>query len=145
METMKKLIIMIVLIVATCMVVNAQKLGLSKVPAAVKAAFAKQYPGVTTKWEKEDGQYEASFKQNGNSVSATYQANGSFIESEIDINVAELPASVLSYVKDHYKGKTIKEGAKITKADGTVNYEAEVNGKDVIFDAKGNFLKEMKD
>ena len=43
------------------------------------------------------------------------------------------------------KGKNIKEGAKITKADGTVNYEAEVNGTDVIFDASGKFIKEAKD
>lgn len=136
---------MMVLIVTSFTVVNAQKLDAAKVPIVVKAAFAKQYPGITTKWEKEDGQYEASFKQHGNSSSTTYKANGTFIESEIDIKVTELPASVLSYIKEHYKGKTIKEAAKITKADGTVNYEAEVNGKDVIFDAKGNFLKEMRD
>jgi hypothetical protein len=35
--------------------------------------------------------------------------------------------------------------AKITKADGTVNYEAEVDGKDVIFNSIGKFLKEAKD
>ena len=59
--------------------------------------------------------------------------------------MAELPEAVLSYVKEHYKGKVIKEGAKITKADGTVNYEAEVSGKDVIFDSNGKFIKEAKD
>lgn len=48
-------------------------------------------------------------------------------------------------IKECYKGKTIKEGAKITTADGTVNYEAEVDGKDVIFDTNGKFLKEVKD
>lgn len=123
----------------------AQKLDASKVPAAVKAAFAKQFPGATPKWEKEDGKYEAGFKQNGNTMSALFEANGTMTESEMDIKVTDLPAAVLSYVKDHYKGKSIKEGAKITKADGTVNYEAEVDGKDVIFDATGKFLKEVKD
>jgi len=124
---------------------SAQKLDASKVPAPVKATFAKQYPGVTPKWEMEDGKYEASFKKGTDAVSAMYEANGTFTESEVDIKVAALPAAVLAYVKEHYKGKTIKEGAKITKADGTVNYEAEVNGKDVIFDMNGKFLKEMKD
>jgi hypothetical protein len=123
----------------------AQKLDASKVPVAVKAAFAKQYPGITAKWEKEDGLFEASFKQNGSSISAMYETNGTLKETETDIKVNELPAAVLAYVKEHYKGKTIKEGAKITKANGTVNYEAEVNGKDVIFDVNGNFLKEVKD
>ena len=61
------------------------------------------------------------------------------------MKVTELPANVLSYVKEHYKGKTIKEASKITKATGIVNYEAEVSGMDVIFDASGKFIKEMKD
>jgi len=125
--------------------VNAQKLGAAKVPAAVKTAFAKAYPGTTAKWEKEDGKFEANFKQSGNAISVLYEANGTMTESEIDIKVSELPAAILSYLKTHYKGKAIKEAAKITKADGTINYEAEVNGKDVIFDANENFLKEVKD
>lgn len=142
---MKKLMMMSALVAAIGFSACGQKLDASKVPAAVKAAFAKQYPGITTKWEKEDGKFEAGFKQNGNTMSALFEANGTMTESEMDIKVSDLPATVLAYVKDHYKGKTIKEGAKITKADGTVNYEAEVDGKDVIFDSNGKFLKEVKD
>lgn len=123
---------------------SAQKIDASKVPGAVKDAFTKYYPGVTAKWEKEAGKYEAAFKQNGNIMSALFKANGSMTESEMDIKVADLPANVLAYVKEHYKGKHIKEGAKITHADGIVNYEAEVNGKDVMFDVNGKFLKELK-
>lgn len=66
-------------------------------------------------------------------------------ESEMDIKVTDLPVTVLAYVKERYKGKTIKVGAKITTADSTVNYEAEVDGKDVIFYTNGKFLKEVKD
>ena len=142
---MKKLIMMLTLIASIAFSACAQKLDASKVPAAVKAAFTKQYPGVVAKWEKEDGKYEANFKQNSNTMSAMFAPNGTFTESEMDIKVADLPANVLAYVKEHYKGKTIKEGAKITKGDGSVNYEAEVAGKDVIFDANGKFLREAKD
>ena len=67
-------------------------------------------------------------------MSALFTADGTMTESEVDIAVSALPASVLNYVKTHYKGAAIKEGAKITKADGTVNYEAEVNKMDVLFD-----------
>ncbi len=123
---------------------SAQKIDASRVPAAVKTAFSKQYPGVTVKWIKEDGKYEAEFKKNGNAMSALFEANGTMEESEMDIKVADLPAAVLAYVKEHYAGKKIKEGAKITKADGSVIYEAEVDGKDVLFDASGKFLKEVK-
>jgi len=142
---MKKLIMMSALAACISFTAGAQKLEASKVPAAVKTSFAKQYPGVTAKWEKEDGRYEANFTQSGKTMSVLIDEKGMIAETEMDIKVAELPNSALTYVKEHYKGKTIKEGAKITKADGTVNYEAEVDGKDVIFDANGKFLKEAKD
>jgi hypothetical protein len=143
-RTMKKLIIMVALVAAFGFSSSAQKIDAAKVPAAVKAAFAKQFAGTVARWEKEDGKYEAGFKQNGTTMSALFEPNGTMTESEMDIKVTDLPPTVLAYVKEHYSGKKIKEGAKITKADGTVNYEAEVDGKDVIFDANGKFLKEMK-
>ncbi len=122
----------------------AQKMNAAKVPPAVKASFAKQYPGVTNTWEKEGGKYEAGFKKDGNTMSALFEANGTMTESEVDIKVSALPVKVLTYVKENYKGKTIKEGAIITKADGTLTYEAEVNGQDLIFDKNGIFLKKVK-
>ncbi len=142
---MKKIVIMTAFIAAIGLSACAQKIDASKVPAPVKAALAKEYPGIAAKWEKENGKFEAGFKHNGSIMSILYEANGAMVESEVDIKVSDLPASVLAYVKEHYKGKSIKEGAKITKADGTVNYEAEVAGKDVIFDANGKFLKEEKE
>jgi len=142
---MKKIKMIAALVVLITTSAYAQKLNASKVPAVVKTAFTKQYPGTVAKWELEDGKYEASFKQNGSSMSVIYEANGTMTESEIGIKVSELPATAVAYVKEHYKGKTIQEGAKITKADGTINYEAELKGKDIVFDANGKFLKEVKD
>ena len=123
----------------------AQKLDVSKVPAAVKASFEKKYPGVAARWEKEDGRYEVDFKQNGTGMSALIEANGTIVETEMDIKETDLPVAALSYVKAHYTGKKITDAARITKADGTVNYEAEVGDIDVLFDSNGNFLKEEKD
>lgn len=142
---MKKSFLSILSITVIMLTANAQKIDASKVPTAVKDAYEKKFPGIVAKWEIEDGKFEAGFKQNGNTMSALFEANGTMTESEIDIKVSDLPAKVLAYVKEHYNGKSIKEGAKITKANGTVNYEAEVDGKDVIFDVSGNFLKEVKD
>jgi uncharacterized membrane protein YkoI len=123
---------------------NAQKIDISKVPAAVKTTFEKKYPGTVAKWELEDGKYEASFKQAKNEMSATFETNGTLAESEQEIKASDLPATVSTYMKKHYK-KSIKEAAKITLPNGAVNYEAHVGGMDVIFDAKGNFIKEIKD
>ncbi len=142
---MKKIMMMALIASAVCLTANAQKINDSKVPQSVKNSFAKNYPGTTATWEKEGAKFEAGFKQKGNTMSALFEANGTMTESEMDMAVNQLPAKVLSYVKAHYPGKTVKEGAKITKADGTVTYEAEVNGKDVIFDASGNYMKVVKE
>jgi hypothetical protein len=126
--------------------VQAQKIAASKVPAAVKEAFKKQYPDVkSVTWEIENGNYEASWKKNGKAMSAIYDSNGNLQESEVDIKVNELPAGVTSYIKTHYKGAPIKEASKITKTNGEVNYEAMVNHTDVIFDSNGKYLKELKE
>ena len=142
---MKKLSILTVVAISLAFVACGQKIDASKVPANVKASFAKSYPGITAIWEKENGKYEVNFKKDGNTMSVLIETNGNIVETETDIKTTELPAAVLAYVKQHYPGKNIKEAAKLVKADGSVNYEAEVNGKDVIFDANGKFIKEAKD
>ncbi len=142
---MKKIFIPAVFLVFLSSAVFAQKLKASKVPAVVKASFAKEYPGTVAKWEKENGKYEVSFTKHGNRMSLTIEPNGSITETEMNIKVIELPADVMAYVKKHYPGMNIKEAAKITKADRTINYETEVNGKDLVFDANGKFIRETKD
>ncbi len=138
---MKKFILAASLCVSVAVI--AQK---SESTPQAKAAFAKAYPGVTNaKWEKEDGNYEVTFDQKGNKVSVIYNAKGILQESEIEIKATELPAAVTTYMKEHYKGVVVKSGAKITKTDGSINYEAAIKGKDVLFDANGKFIKEAKD
>ena len=123
----------------------AQKMDASTVPSAVKTSFAKDFPGTSPKWEKEAPNYEANFKMDGKSMSALYNGNGSRQESETDIKIADLPASVKDYIAQNYKGEKIKEAAIITKANGEVNYEAEVKGMDVLFTKEGKFIKTAKD
>lgn len=123
----------------------AQKIAAAQVPAVVKTSFSKDFPGITTKWEKEKANYEASFKQNGNMMSALYDASGNKIESEMDIKISILPAAITTYITQHYKGEKIKEAAIITKANGEVNYEAEVKGMDLLFTKEGKFIKSVKD
>ena len=141
---MKKIVTFSAYIIAIIFAASAQKIAAGKVPTSVKTSFTKQFPGVATKWEKENGKYEASFKKDGNTMSALFEKNGTMTESETDIKVSALPAAVLAYVKANYKSETIKGAAKITKSDGTIMYEAEVDGKDVIFDSNGKFVKVMK-
>lgn len=142
---MKKVSFILTLFAGLFITAQAQKLPASKVPTPVKAGFAKQFPGLSPTWEKENGKYEANFKDKGKSMSALFDPKGAMTESEIAIKVEELPAPVLAYIQQHYKSAAIKEAARITKADGSINYEAEVNKMDVLFDVNGKFIKESKD
>src|SRR6185369_2705674 len=122
-----------------------QKLKESQVPAAAKAGFQKQYPNIKGDWEKEGKNYEVNFKQDGKTMSSVIDKNGTIIETETDMAIKDLPQSAQNYLKEHYKDAKIKEASKIVKANGEVNYEALINGKDVMFDVNGNFIKAAKE
>jgi hypothetical protein len=121
----------------------AQKVKGTDVPETVKSALIKKYPEATkVTWEKEKSNFEANWGgKSGEDMSVQYTPAGSFIEQVAAISPSELPAGVAAYVKQHYKGVKITEAGKVTDAKGTTRYEAEVKGKDLLFDEKGNFLK----
>lgn len=114
-------------------------------PVAVKNAFTQHFPGITVKkWDKEDGKYEANFTKDGKTMSALFDANGTLEETETDIPISQLPAAVVAYVQSNYKGATIKEAALIVRGTAKL-YEAEVKGKDLLFNEQGTFVKEESD
>lgn len=121
----------------------AQRLRSADVPAAVKTALATKYPAATAvTWEKEKGNYEANWggrSKEDNSV--VFTPEGGFVEQVVAIPVSSLPPAVATYVKEHYAGARITEAGKVTDASGQTRYEAEVKGKDLVFDAGGKFLK----
>jgi hypothetical protein len=144
---MKKMIVVLVAGAAVAFTVNAQKLKPAQVPAAVKSAFEKKYAGAKeVKWEKEGAtDYEVNFELNKQEMSAVFTPSGAFEESEVEVKANQIPAAATGYLASHYKGKKVKEYAKITKANGEVNYEAEVSGVgDVLFDSNGKFIKAIK-
>ena len=139
---MKKSLIIVALGVSTS-IAYAQKIKSTEVPAPVTTAFAKQYTKATdVKWDKESENFEASFDLNKTDHSVLYNAQGKVLETEIEIEVKQLPTGVLEYVKSNYKGESVEEATKITDSNGVVTYEAEVDDKDLVFDSNGKFLKE---
>ena len=87
---------------------------------------------------------QASFNLNKTDNSVLMDAQGNIIETEVEIELTQLPKGVLEYVKTHYARKQPKEAAKITDAKGLVTYEVEIKGMDLIFDSNGKFIKELK-
>ena len=117
--------------------------GKITVPAKVKAALIKKYPGATkVTWEKEKGNFEANWGgKSGEDHSVQYTPKAVFVEIVDAIPVSELPKAVSEYVALHYPKSKITEAGKVTDAKGKQTYEAEVKGKDLIFDLDGKFLK----
>ena len=117
-----------------------------RVPAAARTALMNKYPTANkVTWEKENGNFEANWGgKDGEANSVLFTPAGEFLEIVESIPVNELPPSSLQYLKTHYKSAKIKEAGKVTDKHGKITYEAEVNRKDVIFDQKGNFVKEEK-
>lgn len=120
-------------------IASAQK---TNTPEAVKVAFSKLYPAVKeVKWDKEKSNYEAGFTENGQVRSVLFDASGAVLETEIQIAEEALPAAARKYLAEHYKGSRIREAARITDRKGKISYEAEVNGKDILFDAEGQLIR----
>ncbi|MCW3121216.1 MAG: hypothetical protein JWQ38_708, partial [Flavipsychrobacter sp.] len=131
-----------------CFMVTNQSMaqGKVKVPDAAKKSFSAKYPGATkVKWEKEDADYEVNFSENGIKMSVVFDGQGKLVETENEVSVSSLPAKTMDYVKEHYKNSKVKGAAKITKANGEVFYEAEINKTALIFDANGKYVKTAKD
>ncbi len=140
---MKKIIFNILILVATATISEAQNLKNSAVPPVVKSALIKKYPGaVKATWEKEKGSFEANWGgKSGEDMSVQFTPTGVFLEQVAAISQDKLPVGVSAYVKQHYSGAKIIEAGKVTDAKGIITYEAEVKGKELVFDEKGNFLK----
>ncbi len=125
-------------------IADAQDLKEKDVPTTVRTAFAKKYPDAKkVSWEKEKGNYEVNWGgKSGEDSSVTFTPSANFVEIVVAIPVSQLPANVSLYVKGHYKGAKISEAGKVTDAAGRHMYEAEIKGKDLIFDENGAFIKE---
>jgi Putative beta-lactamase-inhibitor-like, PepSY-like len=139
---MKNSIFIVAIVLFTISTSFAQK----NIPSEVKTAFAKQYPNVTkVKWEKENGDFEAGFTIDKIENSVLLDAKGNILETEVAIKKATLSKEILAYVSKNYAGKKIKGAAKINSVKEGLIYEVEVDGKDVLFNETGKFLKESKD
>jgi len=121
----------------------AQDLKSKDVPAGVKEALAKKYPNAgKVSWEKEKGNYEANWGgKSGEDISVQFTPSGTFVEEVDAIPVSLLPPAVAAYIKAHYNGAKIKEAGKVTDAVGRKMFEAEIKGKDLIFNESGKFIK----
>jgi hypothetical protein len=124
---------------------QAQKATTKDVPASVKEACLEVHPKATNiKWTKKGSTYKCEFTENEKSLSATFDNTGFLLENKRNIPIEALPVDIVNYINSKYKNKKIKEVFKMTDRMHVVSYQVQVDGKNLVFDAKGNYLKSVK-
>jgi len=85
----------------------------SRVPAVVKTAFSKKFPAAKkVDWDKEGKtRWEAEFELNEKDMSANFDLQGNWKETETDMEENALPANVDSVLNSQFSGYKIKEVA----------------------------------
>ena len=98
---------------AMLMAISFTACSQSKVPAAVKTAFSKKFPTVKkVDWGKEGKtRWEAEFERNEKDMSANFDLQGNWKETETDLEENTLPANVDSVLNSQFSGYKIKEVA----------------------------------
>ncbi len=117
-----------------------------QVPQKVKDAFVKKFPTAKkVKWDKENAtEWEAEFKMNNTEYSANFLEDGTWKETEHEIDEKEIPQNVKSALMGAYAGYKIKESEISETKDGML-YEFEIkkgeSEMEVAIDANGNIVK----
>ena len=149
---MKNLII-VILAVTLATTAQAQKISTDKVPAAVTKSFKEKFPNVEgAKWEMEKtGEYEATFKMNKEEASANFDKDGKWMETEMEIEVSNLPAAVQQTVAKQFADYKIKEAEQTETPEKGKFYEVEIQKEkvrmEVSFAADGEVMgkKDLND
>lgn len=128
-----KVLILTVLAAGMAVGVSAQKVDEKDIPQGAKDALVKGYGIKAAEWNKEDNNFEASFKKSGKEQSVVFDGSGNVIETEIEIGKNELPAFVLDVLKKEYADFKIEEIAKIESKEGKF-FEVEVEKKEETYE-----------
>jgi len=129
-----------------------KKISKKELPAPVLEAFQKAYPKANIKGlneEMKDGKtyFEIESKEGKMERDLLYLADGSVVEIEESVTVADLPAAVKGAVEAKYPKAKMAKAEKVTKG-ADISYSVKVKtgkGKATLnVDASGKILKEEK-
>ena len=143
---MKKLLFLFIsiLLLAAC----NQTAKPREVPTNISQAFVKLHPNATIlKWNDEPPIWETKYKDGEEKGAVSFNDKAEVVETELVITESQLPnaTTIPDYIKAHYPNEKIQGCEKITKQNGTIIYEIQITGKEIVFDAEGKYLSEEKD
>lgn len=121
--------------------------GEISVTDAVAATFKAKYPSAqNVEWGMESAtEFEAEFEMNGNKMSANFDADGNWIETEAVLTKDDLPAAVLAALNSQFGESEIMTIESLEKAGEAIVYEIKLKKgeteTDIEFDSNGNVIK----
>lgn len=120
----------------------AQSITEANVPTVIKSNFSTMYANTTvTKWELEDGNYEATYLVRGLENSVIFSADGQVVLFISSITANEIPEAARNYIVNNLSGKKIGTLTRNKTITGEATYAVQAADKYYIFDVNGNFLK----
>jgi len=145
---MKKVIIGIGMVFVAGIAIAFTTNGKDKVPQVVRDAFAQKFANVKkVDWEKESTtEWEAEFKINKVKYSANFLENGTWQETEHEIDEKDVPQNVIATLRSNFPGYKIEETEMAETSKGVL-YEFEIEkGKsemEVAIDTNGKVVKQQ--
>ena len=124
-------------------------------PEAVKNAFALKFQQESSiDWDQEkDGTWEAEFKLHGKEITASFSDDGTWLETETEMDVKDVPELIGQAVQNLYPDADIEEVCMIETPDFT-GYEIKLEPKkegdgqediEVLIDLEGNVIVPEED
>jgi glyceraldehyde-3-phosphate dehydrogenase/erythrose-4-phosphate dehydrogenase len=142
---MKKFFIVLILVSGISICATAQK----KAPKEVVKAFTEKFANASSiKWDNESAdEWEAEFKMNGKKMSAAFDNEGKWLETETEISAGELPSAVSETLSREYAGYK-KTEISIVENPELKGYEIVLkkgeSAVEVVVDNTGKILKSEK-
>ena len=135
---MKKLVqlamVLLAIQVAAIQVNYAQKLKPADVPSEVSQSMDFQYPYVkVSTWQLDNGQYIATFKDEGSVGKAYISPSGEWLRTTYDIKKDELPSVITEYVKTNYPDFAITSSFLEEMETAPLHYMVEVKQEGIGF------------
>ena len=133
------------ILAALFLAISFTAFGQTNFPAAVKTAFGKKFPTVKkVDWGKEGKtRWEAEFERNGKEMSANFDLQGNWKETETDLEENAVPAVVMNTLDTRFQGYKVKDVA-FTETPKFSAYEIVIkkgeNQKEITIDRTGKIL-----
>jgi len=123
-----------------------QHVSASKLPAPVSAAFAKKFSDVkSVKWTKDGSDYQADFNKEGKMTLASFDDQGNWIRTGMQITAKELPDAVTRAIEKFYHKYKVTACAQVADSEHASYYEViAVRGSEILelhFDTTGGELE----